>query len=141
MKTGIKIDFTAEGGVIDFGQRVTGFSAQGQNALVNVGTRLGSDVVVPQKGTTLEERAMLRNSFDPVWAINTANFAALRTRSFMVRSDRDAETLSTIVDRLQLRPSTYANQRFTVLVEMSNDNGDTFGDVGIGLRLSDLTES
>lgn len=138
MKTGVAINFSADKTTIDLTDTVQGFNAQGQNAVVNVVTRVGSDKVVPQKGTNMEQRAMLRNSFDPVWAVNTVNFAALRTLRFIRRTDRDAETLSTLMDRLILRPGRYADQRFNVLVEATNDNGEQYGNIDAGLRLTDL---
>jgi hypothetical protein len=55
---GIKINFLNGDIFISPDEKVTGFDATIQNALVNIGTRKGTDRTYPSKGTSILKRAV-----------------------------------------------------------------------------------
>ncbi len=83
--TGVQIDFIS---VPVLGSAsVSGFQCVVQNALVNIGTRQGTDPVYDTRGTNLQKDAAYGRLIDLNSAQHSSNFAALDTLSF----SRDTE--------------------------------------------------
>lgn len=55
---GLKINFIKDDISISTDSKVSGFDATIQNALVNIGTRAGTDRIYPGKGTSILDRAV-----------------------------------------------------------------------------------
>lgn len=118
---GVPIKFTAQGPSLDFSRRVAGFAATVQNALVNCGTRLGSDLVYPTKGTTLQTDGAKGAMSNLVWAQQRADFAALRTLAFV----RQMET-SPIhrIQKFQLKVTSLRRDRVGLRATAVSDSGE-----------------
>ena len=86
-KSGIKIEFTAEGARVVWGQRVSGFQATVQDALVNMATAEGSARTHPERGTGLWASLNGGGMLDTASSQHAGNFAALDTVFFLRRHD------------------------------------------------------
>jgi hypothetical protein len=84
---GIRLTFNESGPNFDFSTAVRRFDSTVQNALVNVGTDLGSDKVYTTRGTDLKRDGANGRMSTAVWANHSANFAALRTLAFVQQTD------------------------------------------------------
>ena len=86
---GIRIIFGDTGPTFDLEQFTLNFASTVQNALVNVGTRVGSDPIFAERGTGILDAAVKGALISSVWATHYANFAALETLSFSRTTDDD----------------------------------------------------
>jgi hypothetical protein len=84
---GIRIAFDEGGPRFNFSQPVGLFESVVQNALVNVGTNLGSDPIFKDRGTDLKRDGAHGRMATSTWADHSANFAALRTLAFIQQTD------------------------------------------------------
>jgi hypothetical protein len=116
---GLKINFLPGVAGIDTQQRVSGFDTTIQNALVNIGTRTGTDSIYPTKGTTLLKRALEGK----IVGLNSANhesqLAGLNTLYF----SREYETSTDGVIRLgrvDMTPLIYENGSLRINVTFTN---------------------
>lgn len=107
---GIFISFQASGGTINWGTSVQGFDAVVQNALVNIATDLGSDRVLPAKGTELYRQGASGALSDLAAAGHASNFAALATLFFSRASDVDG-TAEERLKEIRLNPVFFGLQR------------------------------
>jgi hypothetical protein len=83
MTEGIAIVFQKEGYIaLALGQRVQGFKAVIQNAMVNLLTDAGTDLIYADRGTTLFFRALNAGIFNYRSASHACNFAASDTLFF-----------------------------------------------------------
>jgi hypothetical protein len=79
---GVRLNFYGAAPVFDFATPVVNFDATVQNAMVNLGTDLGSDPIFKDRGTYLLQDAVKGRMVNLQWANHTANFAAMRTTAF-----------------------------------------------------------
>ena len=84
---GIRITFNEDGPRFDFSRSVRGFESVVQNALVNVGTDLGSDPIFTDRGTDLKRDGAHGRMATAIWANHSANFASLNTLAFIQQTD------------------------------------------------------
>ena len=84
---GIRLDFSEAGPGFDLETPVRDFDATVQNALVNVGTDMGSDFVFATRGTNLRLDGAQGRMATEIWANHSANFASLRTLDFAQKND------------------------------------------------------
>lgn len=84
---GIRLTFNENGPRFNFSVPVRRFESTVQNALVNLGTDLGSDRVFVERGTDLKRDGAHGRMATSVWANHSANFAALRTLAFIQQTD------------------------------------------------------
>ena len=101
MRKGIKIDFPENNApaYIDFSAVALGFEAVTQNAMVNLGTRMGSDHIDEERGTTLLEAATLGSLLDAGEQEHAAAYAAEQTRLYL-RDQEDAENIQDNDERI-----------------------------------------
>lgn len=84
---GLRINFGPNGPVFDFSSPQVDFDTTTQNALVNLGTQAGSDLIFPDRGTTLQMDAAAGRMVNQSWANQTCNFAALAVLNFSQRTE------------------------------------------------------
>jgi hypothetical protein len=82
---------------------VVGFEATVQNALVNLGTRQGTDPLYPERGTTLQKDASAGKLVELNSAQHASNFAASDTLFFL--RDFDAVGDPDAISELKLAPA------------------------------------
>lgn len=85
---GTRLTFEEGGPAFDFSGVATGLEATLQNALVNIGTQLGSDPVYPERGTDLVRDGARGRLMTSMWATHSVNFATMQTLSFLQNTDR-----------------------------------------------------
>lgn len=122
---GIRLSFDDAGPRFDFSATVRDFDATVQNALVNVGTDLGSDPVFTDRGTNLKLDGAQGRMATKIWANHSSNFAALRTLSFSQQNDQ-----TTNVWRLQsfsLQCSKLINTTAVLNVRAVSEGGTIVG--------------
>jgi hypothetical protein len=79
---GISINFLNGNIFIDTDKKVEGFNATVQNALVNIGTRRGTDRIYPEKGTEILQNAVQGKIVGLNVANHEAQLAAIDTLFF-----------------------------------------------------------
>jgi hypothetical protein len=79
---GVTINFFGVAPVFDFTDTVKNFDATVQNALVNLGTNIGSDPLYPDRGTYIMKDALQGAMINLQGANHSANFAAMHTMVF-----------------------------------------------------------
>lgn len=122
---GIRLSFGEAGPVFDFRTPVREFYSTVQNALVNVGTSLGSDKVFVERGTDLKLDGAQGRMATKVWANHSANFAALRTLSFVQQNDQ--ETNSWKLQSFTLRCEKLVLDTVTLNVQAVSAGGQVVG--------------
>lgn len=105
------------------------FSATVQNAIVNLGTRLGSDPIYPERGTNLFNDALGGRMVNEAWANHSANFAALRTLAF-IQNTGDPTSQHAMAE-LRLAATSVKNQTVTFRVAARSVSGEIRGDVAV----------
>jgi hypothetical protein len=107
MNSSIEINFQPGGrlALVTDG-RVEGFKAVVQNALVNMLTENGTDMLFPTRGTNLFKKALAGGIFNYRSASHACNFAAVDTLFF----SREFETADTAdkLNRVDLEPSAFS---------------------------------
>jgi hypothetical protein len=93
MLEGLKVNFKEEGADIDFGSKTEDIESMTQNALINVGTKQGSDKFSPTKGTDFLDSVKSANVIDVTEAQHICNFVARDTLRFVRKYITDANTL------------------------------------------------
>lgn len=83
----LRVDFTGSRPTFDFEAPVADFDATVQAALVNVGTRRGSDPLYAERGTRLKQDGAEGRMSTLSWANAASNLAALATLSFIQTVD------------------------------------------------------
>jgi hypothetical protein len=122
---GIKLNFNAGGPTFDFTAPAIDFGCTVQNALVNVGTDQGSDPFFTDRGTNLKKdgaRGLMVNS---AWATHSANFAALRTLSFIQQTELQSNPFK--LQSFILRCQQVANQSVALEVQATSTDGTIVG--------------
>lgn len=116
---GLKIDFVKGAIVINPAAEVTGFDTTVQNALVNVATRQGTDVIYPAKGTVLLKNAVAGKIAGINDANHEAQLASLQTLYF----SREYETSVKSTDKLEvmkMAPVSYDGQSLRLTVAFTD---------------------
>jgi hypothetical protein len=121
---GIAIDFTGSLPVFSTGQ-VDGFGSAVQNALVNIGTKQGSDVVFPDKGTTLQADAVAGKLVDLNSAQHSSNFAAVDTVAFS-RTHTETDDPDGVIGA-QLEPADFDSNSLLIDAIFTAGDGRTVG--------------
>lgn len=125
---GLKIIFTDKDNIsIDPNASVSDFDATIQNALVNIGTRNGTDRIYTDKGTTILTEA----TNGKIVGFNTANhvsqLAALDTL-FFSREYETSDVLTTRLSAVSLEPVTYDGNKLKLQVAFTDQaNSRTVG--------------
>jgi len=121
--TGVLIDFS--GDRPGFGTAsVSGFQAVVQNAMVNIGTRQGTDPVFPDRGTNLQLDAATGRLIDLNSAAHSSNFAALDTMTFSrTTDDGDQNGLSQVV----LAPAQFSGGSLSLEAKFQSIDGKSVG--------------
>ena len=122
---GVRIDFTGNAPTLDFSAKVAGFDADVQNAMVNLGTDIGSDALLPSRGTYLLRDAVQGSMVNLQWANNMANFAAMRTLVFSQQYDSPNNT--TGLQTLSLAAGVFDVNRLQFQIYATSSNGETRG--------------
>lgn len=122
---GIRINFGAAGPRFDFSETVRDFEATVQNALVNVGTDLGSDPVFLDRGTDLKVDGAQGRMATRIWANHSSNFAALRTLAFLQQNDQS--TNSWKLQSFTLQCQTLINTTAVLNVQAISEGGTVVG--------------
>lgn len=99
---GIRLIFGENGVTYDFTTPVEGFEATVQNALVNLGTQVGTDRMFPDRGTDLLKTGLSGAIVDLNTAGHASSLAALDTL-FFSRTWEQAGVEEKLA-RIQLRP-------------------------------------
>jgi hypothetical protein len=124
---GLSISFGDDGPKFNFGECVRDFDATVQNALVNVGTRRGSDPLFTDRGTDLVLDAARGRMINLTWANQVSNFAALKTLAFM--QSVDTESSSSKLQDFKLQSVALNDQRVDLLVQAVSNSGEVRGSV------------
>lgn len=122
-----RIDFTGDRPKFDFGHAVAGFLGTVQNALVNLGTDQGSDRLYPNRGTRLRQDAISGRMISQRLANHSANFAALRTLTF-IQETGDPDVGSQL-QSLTLQARIKEGFRVELLTKATSANGKTIGEL------------
>jgi hypothetical protein len=122
---GVKIDFTGDQPVFDFTDTVQDFDTTVQNALVNLGTMINSDLLYPDRGTYLMLDAVQGRMVNLQWANNSANFAAIKTIVFSQNNDLVGNPF--ILQTLTLTANVYNINQLTLNVSAVCVDGTTVG--------------
>jgi hypothetical protein len=116
---GIKVNFLNGEIYIEPGEKVTGFDATIQNALVNIGTRRGTDRTYSEKGTNILKRAVEGK----IVGLNVANhetqLAAIDTL-FFSREYETSTDLSIRLGNVYMDTLSYDNGRLKINSAFTN---------------------
>jgi hypothetical protein len=121
--TGVMIDFTGDQPALG-SAKVEGFAALVQNAMVNIGTRQGTDPVYPDRGTNLQLDAAAGRLIDLNSAQHSSNFAALDTLSFSKETAGD-ETNG--MEQVTLAPAEFTGAALSLEAKFQAADGQTVG--------------
>lgn len=121
---GTRIDFT-DGARFDFENPNRDFACTVQNALVNVGTDKGSDPLYPGRGTRLKIDGAEGRMINSAWSTHAANFAALRTLSFIQQTDRQTNPFK--LQSFVLRCRELKDQTVKLDVQATSQDGTQIG--------------
>jgi hypothetical protein len=120
------IQFNESGAVLDLERGVTGFDAVVQDALVNIGTRIGTDNIDPERGTSLEENALQAGVvISDAAATHVSNIATAETLFYITESEDTVEDDS-LVD-LQLQPVELTLEKLNINAVMVSEQGNRRG--------------
>lgn len=122
---GTKINFGEGGPVFDFETPAVDFETTVQNALVNVGTDLGSDNIYTQRGTTLKKDGAQGKMINSAWAAQAASFAALDTLAFI--QDTELQSNPFKLQAFTLRCQKVVGQRIDLAVQAKCVTGEIIG--------------
>ena len=101
------------------------FDTTVQNALVNLGTRMGSDWIYSDRGTDLQAQGARGQMLDPQWATHSANFAALETVAF---SRSTAQTTDEArLQQMNLQVAYLRADTLGLAVQRISDQGEIVG--------------
>jgi hypothetical protein len=124
--TGVQINFpVGSPPVFDYTTVATGFNTTIQNALVCLGTALGSDQIFTSRGTSLLADANQGGLTDINAANQAASFAASEVLIFTQQYD-DPTNVYRLTD-FELTALALQNQQLTATILASDANGDTIG--------------
>lgn len=112
MASGIVISFLPDGSAELLPQIAVGLQASVQNALVNILTPAGSDLLFSQRGTALFATALSGGIFNPRSAAHAANFAASDTLFFS--REYDVADTADQLREVSLQPSFTGVDSLTV---------------------------
>ena len=110
---------------MDFSSKVSGFDADVQNAMVNLGTDIGSDALMKDRGTRLLKDAVQGRMANLQWANNMANFAAMKTLVFSQKYD--LANNATGLQTLQLKASVFNLNRLQFQIYATSRTGEKRG--------------
>jgi|JI8StandDraft_1071087.scaffolds.fasta_scaffold385024_2 hypothetical protein len=116
---GIKINFLNGEIHIEPTEKVTGFDATVQNALVNIGTRQGTDRTYPTKGTTILKSATEGKIVGLNVANHEAQIAALDTL-FFSREYETSTDLSVKLGKVFMDELSYDNTKLRINSAFAN---------------------
>jgi len=121
--TGVLIDFSGDKPV--FGSaKVEAFQAIVQNAMVNIGTRQGTDPLYTDRGTNLQLDAAAGRLIDLNSAAHSSNFAALDTLAFSrATADNDPSGLS----QVNLAPAQFSGGSLSLEAKFQSVDGQSVG--------------
>lgn len=121
----VRIDFSGDKPVFDFSKPLADFSCTVQNALVNTGTDNGSDPIYPDRGTDLKKDGAQGKMVNATWATHAANFAALRTLSFIQQTEMQSNSFK--LQGFILRCALLSPQTAVIAAQAISDDGTTIG--------------
>lgn len=122
MNKSIALEFQKEGAVaLLLGASVSGFQAVVQNALVNLLTDAGSDLLFATRGTRLFKTALAGGIFNTRSASHACNFAAANTL-FFSREYEISETPDKLQD-VSMRPISVGINQMDASVSFSSVGG------------------
>lgn len=124
---GIKVNFSAGGASFDFSKPVKDFDVTVQNALVNVGTALGSDPYFEERGTDLLLDGVQGRMVNAAWANHAANFAALKTLVFIQSQDSASDPYR--LSNFRLQALRFTGQTVELRAKVFAANGQVRGTV------------
>lgn len=122
---GLAIDFSPGGPGILLDAYVEGFNTTAQNAMVNLGTDLGSDPMWPERGTNIMRAALQGAVINFTSARHVANFAALSSKTFLI-STEDARVTELLED-LTLSPVELSYMSLKVNAQITSSLGKVIG--------------
>lgn len=122
---GIRLNFGEDGPRFDFSRPVRDFDSTVQCALVNVGTSKGSDPVFVDRGTDLKIDGAQGRMATEIWSNHSANFAALRTLSFVQQNDMESNSWK--LQEFTLRCEKLVLDTAVLAVQAVSSNGTVVG--------------
>lgn len=111
--------------MFDFTGPSVDFDCTVQNALVNVATDQGSDPFFLDRGTNLKKDGAQGRMVNSAWATQAANFAALRTLSFLQQTDLQSNPFK--LQSFILRCRQVAEQAVALEVQATSIDGTVVG--------------
>ena len=122
---GIRLAFDEDGPRFEFSTPVSAFDSVVQNALVNVGTDLGSDPVFKTRGTDLKRDGAHGRMATSIWANHSANFAALKTLAFIQQTDNQTNPFK--LQEFELRCDQLVLDKVVLAVKAVSSIGQVVG--------------
>lgn len=123
--TGIRIIFSEDGIRFDFDNPVKDFECTAQNALVNIGTRKGSDPMFPERGTDLLKTALSGAIVDLNSAAHASNLAAVDTLFFSRTWEQAGNTER--MAKVQLDPLSIQDRCLQLDAVFTSTDGNQIG--------------
>jgi len=122
---GVRINFSGAQPAFDWSQTAVDFDSTVQNAMVNLGTQLGSDSLFPDKGTYILQDAAQGRMINLQWANNMSNFAAMRTLVFSKNTDVPGDKFG--MQALTLQAAVFNVNRLQLAIFATCVDGTTRG--------------
>jgi hypothetical protein len=116
---GIKVNFLNGEIYIEPNEKITGFDATVQNALVNIGTRRGTDKIYPGKGTNILKSAVEGKIVGLNVANHESQIAALNTLFFSREYETSAD-LNIRLGKVFMDPLSYDGAKLRINSAFTN---------------------
>jgi hypothetical protein len=126
---GVRINFEGPAPAFDFTKPLADFACTVQNALVNAATDNGSDPIFADRGTDLKLDGAQGKMINSTWATHSANFAALRTLSFVQQTELQSNPFK--LQTFTLRCTQVSQQTVVLGVQASCIDGTVVGFLAI----------
>jgi hypothetical protein len=121
--TGVAIDFSGDKPALGT-DRVQGFDAVVQNAMVNIATRQGTDPLYEERGTNLQLDASAGRLIDLNSAAHSSNFAALDTLAFSKATEADDPSG---LSQVTLAPAQFSGGALSLEAKFQSIDGKSVG--------------
>jgi len=128
----LRIDFLEAGAVLNLEEEIEGFEAVNQDALVNIGTRTGSDKTNPERGSSLEQNALQTSVVVSLRAAtHVANIGASETELYIIENEDNVEDRGLATFDLQTLKLSFQKLELTAVA--TSVQGDQIGNTDIPL--------
>jgi hypothetical protein len=122
----LRIVFKETGAVLDLENLVTGFNAVVQDTLTNIGTRLDTDGIDPDRGCSLEKNALQTGVvISTTAATHVSNIANAETFAYIDENEDQNEDNG--LSNLELQPVEFTPGKLNINAVMTSVQGESRG--------------